>query len=180
MPMPLTKRPTVVSNGHIDIVLNELEEYMNRTPEWANFNIEITSAVRTVYTQLVIIETYANKKGIRFAEFVSGDPDAMVTIDRKKYYAWQRTWSKLLNVGIIINPCYDAECLHDYIVNGVNKKGSIIKQSTHMQGSAFDISGNAGLDNLKRLIEGAMKDKIGISSFLVERKNNALHCNINI
>lgn len=177
--MPLTKRPNVVSNGFIDAVLYELDEYMNRTPEWQNFNIEITSAVRTPLSQLNVINAYATSKNIKFDEFSSLDVYGTTVIDGETYYRWQRTWSKLLNIGIIVNPPLDAICLFDYInASGQNRKGQVIHQSPHIAGKAFDISGQAGLDKIKRLIDGAIKEQVGIKSYTIERENNAFHCNI--
>ncbi len=176
--MPVIKRKSFISNEKLDKVINNLDEYMKKTPKWSNFNIELTSGYRTPEVQLTIIESYAIKNKIKFPEFDPYNVSKKVIVDGKNVYCWQRTWSKLLNIGIIVNPCFDAECLFDYIVGGVNKKGQIIKQSTHMQGRAFDMSGNVGLDKEKELIEDAMKAGVGIISYLIERNNNAAHCNI--
>lgn len=96
----------------------------------------------------------------------------------KTIYGWQLLWSKLLNIGIIINPPIEAEVLFDYISGGVNKKGITIKESVHSKGLAFDISGGEDHDPSNELarVKQALEAKLpGLKGYTLERKNNCLH-----
>jgi len=94
-------------------------------------------------------------------------------------YVWQMAWSNLLNVGVIINPPYPAKVLMDYIRNGVNRKGATINQTPHASGIAFNIGGGAnGITDEAIPVKDAADSKMpGLLNYLLERENNAIHCN---
>lgn len=141
----------------------------------------VTSGERTLGDQLAIIRQYSSRYGVdkEFKEILTCD--VMDKIDfgnGKKIFTWQRAWSRLLNIGVIVNPPLPAKPLFDYIRNGVNRKGIEIGYSPHYYGKAFDVGG--GLDhniaNELAVIEKAFKDGLkGMKGFLAERKNNAIH-----
>jgi hypothetical protein len=158
---------TIVLNEALDKVLSEIDPY------WEGRTEKVTSGVRTPEDQIRIIRTYLKAKGLH-----QKYPEAMTCDTRHKWsdedeFVWQKAWSALLNVGVIINPPYPAIVLMDYIRNGVNKKGQRIGQSPHTRGTAFDLSGLDSLDIIKKLL---VEKKI--KSYLVERENNCIHIDI--
>jgi hypothetical protein len=86
-----------------------------------------------------------------------------------------------LNNDVIVSPPIDVECLFDYWKNGVNKRGHIIRASSHRLGTEFDIGGRGGedhtVDDEVSIVRFAMADcpGIGIRDITVERQNNCLH-----
>lgn len=147
------------------------------------FNIKalITSGLRTPHDQLIIIRGYLLNKGLKdqFPEAFQHDENGrMQTKEYGEIYTWQLAWSKLLNVGVIINPPAPAVCLLDYIRSGINKKGQTIYGSPHFKGTAFDIGGGAnGIADELPPIKKALADKLpGLVDYLPERENNAIHC----
>lgn len=170
--MPIYRFPDITTNELIDRTLINLEPLVPKSVV-----LKITSGVRTPGDQLMIIAKYALVKGIIFPEFEAGDVNSKVIIEGKLLYKWQRTWSQLLNIGIIINPPLAAEVLFDYIKNGKNKKGQIIQPSPHFTGRAFDIGGSSGINKVIPILIEAVKQGI-IKDYLVERANNCLHVNL--
>jgi hypothetical protein len=160
------KVPTsVVLNEKLDNILYEIDCDFRDAPE------TVTSALRTPEDQLRIIRKYLRAKGLD-----DNYPDAMTCGVHDKegdQYVWQKAWSHLLNVGVIINPPQPAVALMDYIRSGVNKKGQLIGMSPHTRGTAFDLS---GLDSLS--IVQSLKLKGKIRSYLLERENNCIHVDI--
>jgi hypothetical protein len=158
---------SVVLNAALDKVLYEIDCDFRESPE------TVTSAVRIPEDQLRIIRKYLRTKGLD-----DNYPEALAcTIhdkDAAGNYVWQKAWSHLLNIGVIINPPLAAVALMDYWRNGVNKRGQLIGQSPHTRGTAFDLS---GLDSL-RVVQG-LKLKGKIKGYLVERENSCIHCDIN-
>ena len=145
----------------------------------------ITSGLRSPTKQLQIIIDKARRHGIDkdFKEFQDKMGDFPTTacfvegIDKALYW-WQRTWSKLLFIGDIVNPPVPAECLFDYIRPGSNenKKGQIIQVSPHQRGLALDIGGGTNLtEKAKRVMKASQAGNCFIHSFLIEKINNAVH-----
>jgi len=159
----------------IEPVIIALDKYF----EHANLKASVTSGERTSGDQLRIIRNYAIKYGIdkQYPEILTCgvlDKDS----EDSKIFAWQKAWSKLLNINIIVNPPIAANCLFDYIREGVNKKGQVIGYSPHYYGKAFDIGGGFDHDPTNELavIKTAMVDKLkGLKGYLLERKQNCLH-----
>lgn len=103
-------------------------------------------------------------------------------------YEWQPAWSRLLNMGVIVNPPMPAETLFDY--NRRDKSsgdlkvhkpaGTRIGTSPHFKGTAFDVGGGANRKIAEELepIEAAFKSGTvkGFKGFLPEHDNNAVHC----
>lgn len=137
----------------------------------------VTSILRDPKDQLRIIIDYAKKLKVP-VDFTENDFDVKIG-DR---YIWQKTWSRLLNLGVIISPPRPAVCLEDYIRGGVNMKGKVINASPHFTGYAFDISGQ-NLDKIIKVIEKAKLEdqnlKILIKNYLVEHNNNCVHVDVN-
>lgn len=172
-----------ISNDHIDQVLLQLDYFISRS-QYRDMILRITSGVRTPDSQLRVIKGYAGTKQVFYASEISDDVNLKINIPNVGLvYTWQRTWSKLLNLGIIVNPPIDAICIDDYykVINGlrVNRKGILIPSSPHIKGKAFDVSGYLGMDVTFALLDTAMKSGVGIINIVSERENNCQHCDIN-
>lgn len=170
------KKPLVRLTPHIEPVIFVLDGYFKA----ANLKATVTSGERTSGDQLTIIRNYANtfKVDQEFKEIVTCGVMDKIDFGSEKIYTWQRAWSRLLNIGVIINPPLDAKPLFDYIRNGVNKKGVMIGKSPHYYGKSFDIGGGIDHDpsNELSVVKKAINDKIpGLRGYLLERKNNCLH-----
>jgi hypothetical protein len=167
----------VILTPVIEPVIVALDKYF----EAANKKALVTSGLRNPESQLEIIRGYIQSKGLKaqFPEmFTLGVKDKITVAPYGSIYAWQLGWSKLLNLGVIINPCLAAPVLMDYIRNGVNKKGQVIQGSPHFAGMAFDIGGQGnGINDELAVIQTALADKCpGLVDFLAEHENNAVHC----
>ena len=171
----LIVKDNVVLTPIIEPVIIELDAYFEKH----KLKAYVTSGLRDADDQLRVVRSYLKRKGLD-----STYPDAMTCkVDERLSdgtYKWQRGWSALLNVGVIINPPFRAVCLMNYIRNGVNKKGQWIGQTPHAGGTAFNVGGgsNGIMDELAVLNDALKEKKIkGLKSFLAERENNALHVN---
>lgn len=140
----------------------------------------VTSGLRDAVSQLRIIrqEIVHRKLDTVYPEVLTCKPQD--EIDGK--YVWQQAWSKLLSIGFIVNPPLEAKCLMDYFGptgKGPNMKGVLIHQTPHARGIAFNIGGAGnGVDDEAKILQKAFTAKLlGLSNFLIERNNNALHCN---
>jgi hypothetical protein len=101
----LTLAPNVVLTDELDRVISSIDEYFSAHPE------TVTSGLRTSEDQLRIIRKYLVAKGLdkKYPEAMTcGTKDKLTANDE---YVWQKGWSALLNVGVIINPPYGAICL---------------------------------------------------------------------
>lgn len=151
--------------------------------EEAGLKAYVTSGERTSEDQLTIIKKYAERyKQVQeeFPEIKTAQVLTKITLpDGIKVFSWQRAWSRLLSMSVIINPPVPANAMFDYIRNGVNKKGQQIGYSPHYYGKAFDVGGGLDHDitNELKVIEAAFKEGIaGFKGYLAERANNAIHC----
>src|SRR5689334_18648252 len=100
--------------GIIEPVIVALDPYFKD----ANLKASVTSGERTSGDQLTIIRKYSVKYGVdkEFPEILTcGVIDKIDYGNGKKIFTWQRAWSKLLNINIIVNPPCPAACLFDYI-----------------------------------------------------------------
>jgi hypothetical protein len=155
---------------------------MDKYFEEEGVRAHVTSGQRTSQDQLDTIVKYARRYNVdkEFPEILTcGLNDTIDFGEGKKLFTWQRAWSRLLNIDVIINPPRPAKCLFDYFRDGINKKGMTIGYSPHFGGSAFDIGGGIDHDitNELKVVEYAFKDKKirGLRGYLKERKNNCIH-----
>ena len=173
-------RPSFKNSPAIQRSLELLDPYFHGEQSW------ISSGLRTEHDQLTIIlgKLTQHKLDDQFDElkkYLGSDLNLLVDVDGFSYYWWQRAWSKLLNIGEIVNPPIPAKVLFDYIRPGSteNRKGQIIGMSQHQHGLAFDIEGNGRLMEKAKLVMAANQEgKCFLHSYLVERKNNAIHCDV--
>jgi hypothetical protein len=169
----LIVRPSVVLTRHINRVIFELDAYFAA----AGLEAYVTSGLRDANSQLKIIRNALTKRGLAEAY-----PEAFEDINKKivwngkSVFSWQPGWSKLLNIGYVVNPPFPAEVLMNYYRPGskVNSKGMTIQSSPHYRGTAFDIGGSSnGVNDELEVIQGAKVE--GLKDYLVERTNNAIH-----
>lgn len=163
----LIVKSTVLLNEIIEPVIVGLDKYFGSY----KLKAYVTSGERTSEMQLDVIRQYCQRYGVD-KEY----PEVMTcsVLSRK----WETAWSKLLNIGVVINPPLPAKCLFDYYRNGVNKKGQEIGHSPHYWGRAFDIGGGVDHDitNELNVVLKAIDNKLpGLKGYLPERKNNCLH-----
>jgi hypothetical protein len=159
----------------IDIVIAGADEYFKDCPA------RVTSGLRGPDDQLRIIRTALIQRGLdkQYKEAFGMAMSDRFNHEGTLIYGWQLGWSKLLNMGYIVNPPFDAKVLMDYFRPGSskNKKGQIIGQSPHANGTAFDVGGgNDGIASELACLERALNDHLpGLKGFLAERANNAIH-----
>lgn len=174
----LIVKPTVRLTEHIDPVIHNLDSFFKE----ANLKSYVTSGLRTSADQLRIIQNALvnNRLADDFPEAFK-DISGKTTFEGHEVYNWQPGWSKLLNIGYIVNPPFPAKCLMDYYRPGssANKKGQIIGKTPHASGVAFDIGGGAdGIAQEQKVIESAFGKVPGLKGFLLERNNNAIHVDV--
>lgn len=153
--------------------------------EKANQVAYVSSGLRNPLSQLNAIRKYLRVNGLdkKYPIAMGCMVDERITWGGRDLYAWQPAWSKLLNIGVIINPPMEAEVLFDYYHPNdpkTNRKGRMIKGSPHFLGKAFDIGGKLGEDVTIKdelpIIEEAFKKGIpGMAGYLAEHSNNAIH-----
>lgn len=158
----------------------------------------VTSGVRDPDSQLKNILLYAKAKGIydSYPEWIDGIKnklkwDAKVPASQEivsafklsEVYWWQRTWSHLLHLNVIINPCIASMCLMDSKRgDGSNRKGSVIPASPHFSGRSWDVGGgDGGAQKEYDILAEAKKDpKSRIIKLTLEVQNNAVHVDIKV
>lgn len=173
--------PRAVLTEHIDPVIFALDAYFKA----ANLKARVTSGLRDSAGQLRIIQNALAGRGLSgdFHEAWDGINTKMIW-EGQEVYSWQPGWSKLLSLGYVVNPPYEAKVLMDYYRPGSeqNRKGSIIGMSPHTKGTAFDVSGGRdedGVANEAKVIQSAIGKVAGLKGMLIERTNNAIHCDCN-
>lgn len=167
--------PKVRLTPHIIPVIVRLDPYFER----AQLKAFVTSGQRSSMDQLNTIIKYAKRHGVdkEFPEVL----EALPAQKNGKEYVWQRAWSRLLNIGVIINPPFPAVALYDYIRGKENRKGKLIGHSPHYFGYAFDIGGGVdhNIDNEMAVIKQAWDERVeGLKGYLPERKNNCIHVDV--
>jgi hypothetical protein len=167
--------PKVVLTNHIDRVISELDAFFQK----ADLTAYVTSGLRDANSQLRIIRNEINKRGLEVAyPEAFEDINKKIMYEGKEVFAWQPGWSKLLNMGFVVNPPFPAEALMNYYRPGsiTNSKGKIIQASPHYRGTAFDVGGNSnGISDELEVLQSARGKVKGLKDFLVERTNNAIH-----
>ena len=175
----LTIRPGVHLTPSIQRTIECMDKFFDGEPT------EVTDGYRTTHDQLTLImkKLSIHGKDHEFVEFVNGvenhwpiDKTVHLTeIDRDLYW-WQRAWSRLLNIGQIINPPMPAEVIFEYVNDGRNKKGEIIRISNHQHGLAVDFGGGKDLMAKAKCVLAALRSReCFIHNYRVERGNNCVH-----
>jgi len=166
---------------------NQIEVMARIEPFTTGLNIEATRGHSTPQEQLETIEKYARQNKCLFPEFMPSAP-----VDIKKnipgvglVFHWQRIWSKLLSIGIVVNPPEPAICLEDYTrPSGEQMKGKIIEASTHIFGEnngmypidfSQKVNGIPNIGLVERIMVKAKAAGAGISFVKVEVNNGCVH-----
>ena len=168
----LIVRPGVVLTDIIDPVIAALDVYFDGRHAY------VTSGLRTKEGQLAVIQQYAKLKGVvkEFPATLTATVDGKTMYEDRSVFSWQPAWSRLLEMGVIVNPPVAAAPLFDYVRGGVNKKGIVIMPSPHIRGTAFDIGGGSdGIEDERAIIALAVGAVPGLIRVVPERENNALH-----
>ncbi len=177
----LTINPSVILTPVIIPVIESLEPYFAE----AKLQAKVTSGLRDAYAQLRVVKNYitVNHLDAKYPAIFSAKPaDMIIDPTYGQVYVWQKAWSELLNIGIIINPPLAAKCLMDYInKDGKNRKGQVINMTPHSTGNCMDIGGAGGeFSTIKDelvVMQKAMADKLpGLINILPEHGNNCVHC----
>lgn len=177
----LNFREGFLSTSAIDRVVSLIDPFFKDCPSY------LTSGLRTETDQLRIIVNKSIEFGfhadqqehIKNSESFSS-PEIKIEFDGQTVYWWQPIWSKLLNVGFIVNPPIKSKCLMDYWSKrtGENMRDKEIDVSMHSKGLAFDIGGGKDLNRVAKCVMHAKQGtEDQIQSYLVERVNNAIHIN---
>lgn len=171
-------KPSCIRTPLTDAVISRLEHYFDKYNHYA----WVTSVMRNPLSQLNVIRDYAEKKQVdkEYPEIKTCQVNDKILYAGREIYAWQKAWSELLNIGVIINPPMPAEVLFDYVRYGNNKKGQLIQPSPHFYAKAFDIGGGEnGINDEVEIVSEAISDDsgLGIKNIVIERENNALHIN---
>lgn len=174
----------VIRSGLTDPVIAKLDPFFEK----ANRKARVSSIYRSPSYQLQIIRHYlkANKLDKIYVKAMTDGLNQKIKWGGETIYSWQVGWSKLLNIGILINPPMRAKVLLDYYRHGINKKGEIIGESQHSTGRAFDISGRWKLNNttnewileeVKKIVADAIAvdPDLGIIYTLIEHGNDCSH-----
>lgn len=180
----LLLRPGVKLTEHISPKIVALDSFF----EAAGFIAWVTSGFRSAQDQLETIRYYAIKEGVskEFPEVLTCLLTERENFEGQLIYRWQKAWSRLLEVGVIINPPTSAVCLFDYIGDdGVSRKGRAFPPTSHLYGGSFDIGGNTdGIEgnttNELAVIRAAFETKAvpGLKRYKIERKNNCIHIDV--
>lgn len=170
----LIVRPDVKLTERIDPVITALD------PEFkaAQLIAHVTSGMRSSQDQLELIRKYAILKGVarEFPRINSATLYGKMMYGGQTVYMWQPAWSRLLNIGMIINPPLPAVCLFDYFRNGVNKKGFTIGRTPHASGSCFDVGGGPdGVEGEFAVLKASLERIPGMRGILLEHDNNCVH-----
>jgi hypothetical protein len=170
----LTVRPTVILTEVIDPVIAALDPFFKS----AGVLAEVTSGLRTMDDQLRIIQELARARGVEkeHPAVLTRFPLRKTWFHGQAVYEWQPGWSRLLNLGVIVNPPVPAVCLFDYVRSGVNRRGILIGRSPHMRGTAFDVGGGEdSVDAELAVVQEALPLVHELEGIVVERENNCLH-----
>lgn len=167
--------PKVVLTPVIEPVIVRLDEEYRK----AGKTSFVTSGLRTPLNQLQIIQDYLERKGLaaKYPIAMTCKVDDTMEYEKKDIFKWQLGWSKLLEIGVIINPPKRAQVLSNYITKaGVNRKGHWINPSPHFKGICFDVGGgDNGIADETALTQPLVGVIPGLVSILPERENNCLH-----
>lgn len=180
----LSNKFLIVNQGvaiteHIDPVIFELDKFFQQD----GLHARVTSGKRDPNSQLRIIRTaLVNNRLAADYQEAFDDMTGKFMWQGQEVYNFQPGWSKLLNIGFVVNPPIAAKCLMDYYRPGSNenRKGQIIGASPHFMGTAFDISGGAdGIGQEAAVVAKAIGRVHGLKGYLLERNQNCVHIDCN-
>jgi hypothetical protein len=179
----ITKKPGAVFDPNQLAVLSHIE------PFTTGMDLLATRGHSSPQEQIATIENFAQQHGClaKFPEFIPGGP-----VDVKKdvpgaglVYHWQRLWSWLLHIGLVVNPPENAICLFEYErPSGEQMKGKVIHSSTHIVGEengqwpidfSQKVNGVPNIHLVEQLMIKAKAAGAGIQFIKVETGNGCVH-----
>ena len=180
----LKVKPGVVLTPIIEPVIVGLDRKFSEKSKVA----WITSGMRDPAGQVKVIVDLAlsHVLGNEFDFLGSMTLETTIEFEGETVPAWQVVWSRLLNLGVIVNPPATAKTLMDY--NRVDEAsghlvlykppGYEIGASEHFQGTCADVGGGEnGISDELEIVQAAIvaKDVPGLVNCVIERKNNCVH-----
>lgn len=180
----LKVKPGVVLTPIIEPVIVGLDRKFSQAKKEA----WITSGKRDPAGQLRVIVDLALQHllGNEFDFLGSMTLETTTEFEGQPVLAWRVVWSRLLNLGVIVNPPEKSKTLMDY--NRVDEAsghlvlykppGYEIDASDHFLGTCADIGGgDNGISDELAIVQAALaaKDVPGLVSCVIERKNNCVH-----
>lgn len=176
----------MVLTNIIDPVIAQLDEWFQKF----NATAFVTSGLRDAQKQINIIQKLAREHGVEkeFPEIRGATLDGQTMFAGRLVPAWAPAWSRLLNLGVIVNPPKPAATLFDYYRRDSSSgelklykpAGHNIGTSPHFNGTAFDIGGgeNKKVDEELAPIRAAFESGTvkHFKGYLVEHDNNCIHC----
>jgi hypothetical protein len=169
----------------------------NIEPFTTGLDMEVTRGHSTPREQLETIAKLATENGVFFPEFDSAVKDMETIIDIPtvgRVYTWARTVSKLLNIGVVVNPPIRMICLFPYErPSGEQMMGKGINPSPHIKPVPTDeevdegnydpcpidfsakVNGISNLLLARQIMVRAMAAGAGIKFVKPEPKNGCIH-----
>lgn len=158
-------------------------------PFTTGLDMEVTRGHDTPHGQLQTIAKYARQNGLYFPEFSTDVEDLAMTVEIPtvgRVRTWERMWSKLLNIGVIINPPMPGKVLFPYArPSGDQMLGKMIDPSPHIKAlddpkpCPIDFSAKVnGVPNIHLATQIMSKAKdagAGIRKIVPEIKNGCVH-----
>jgi hypothetical protein len=176
----ITKKEGAVFDGNQDEVIARIE------PFTTGMDLTATRGHSSALDQLATIEKFAGEHKVHFPEFKHGVLDELIDIPGVgKVYLWQRTHSRLLVLGVVVNPPRPCRILENYIrPTGEKMLGKIMQASTHITGESdgmwpIDFSSRVnGVPNLalvNNILTRAKAAGAGIEFIRLEPGNGCAH-----
>ena len=149
--------------------------------------LTVTRGHSTPQEQLSLIHRFAVANECVFPEFIPNGPiDLKVELSGVGLvYHWQRTWSRLLHMGVVVNPPHTAICLEEYTrPSGEQMKGKLIDESAHIVGQkngcfpldfSARVNGKINFARVRDVLEKAKAAGAGIKEIKLERGNTCVH-----
>lgn len=180
----ITIRKTAVLDERQKKVIKAIE------PFTTGMDMEVTRGHDTPRGQLQTIAKYARQNGVYFPEFSPDIVDIGLIVDIPivgRVRTWERVWSKLLSIGVIINPPLAGKCLFPYVrASGESMLGKMIDPSPHIKElddpkpCPIDFSAKVnGISNIKlatQILNKAKDAGAGIRFVKPEIRNACVHC----
>jgi hypothetical protein len=149
--------------------------------------ITVTRGHSTPQEQFEILSRFGGDHGCFSPEFLPDGPlDLKINIPPiGLVYHWQRTWSRLLHLGVVVNPPLPAICLDDYTrPSGEKMQGKLVHESTHISGQAngcwpidfsAKVNGVVNFELVRDILATAQAASAGIKEIKVEHGNGCVH-----
>lgn len=153
-------------------------------PFTTGLDLRVTRGHSTPQDQLTTIAKLARTHKIKFPEFQAGNVDGMVEVPGVGLvYRWQRTHSRLLHIGAVVNPPRTCTILESYVrATGEEMLGKLMDPSPHITSDPIDFSQKVnGIPNITlcaNILARAKSAGAGIKYIKIEKVNGCCHCDL--